>query len=84
MPASSGPRDHLRCRSSSLILQRELNVTGIRFPSGLGHRHQAGVERGQLQRLIRKAIQYAIENDRVSVTLVHKGNIMKFTERRLP
>ena len=32
------------------------------------------------QRLIRKAIQYAIENDRVSVTLVHKGNIMKFTE----
>ena len=32
------------------------------------------------QRLIRKAIQYAIEHDRVSVTLVHKGNIMKFTE----
>ncbi len=32
------------------------------------------------QRLVRKAIQYAIENDRVSVTLVHKGNIMKFTE----
>ena len=32
------------------------------------------------QRLVRKAIQYAIENDRVSVTLVHKGNIMKYTE----
>ena len=32
------------------------------------------------QRLIRKAIQYAIDTDRTSVTLVHKGNIMKFTE----
>ena len=61
------------------FLQRELGVTGIRFPasSGLGVKP---VSKEGSQRLIRKAIQYAVENDRVSVTLVHKGNIMKFTE----
>jgi isocitrate dehydrogenase len=60
-------------------LQRELHVSGIRFPasSGLGIKP---VSREGSQRLIRKAIQYAIDQDRVSVTLVHKGNIMKFTE----
>jgi isocitrate dehydrogenase len=60
-------------------LQRELNVKGIRFPasSGIGIKP---VSKEGSQRLIRKAIQYAIDNDRVSVTLVHKGNIMKFTE----
>jgi isocitrate dehydrogenase len=61
------------------FLQQSLNVTAIRFPdsSGIGIKP---VSREGSQRLIRKAIQYAIENDRVSVTLVHKGNIMKFTE----
>jgi len=60
-------------------LHREFNVTGIRFPasSGIGIKP---VSKEGSQRLIRKAIQYAIEDDRVSVTLVHKGNIMKFTE----
>jgi isocitrate dehydrogenase len=60
-------------------LQRELHVTGIRFPasSGIGIKP---VSKEGSQRLIRKAVQYAIDNDRVSVTLVHKGNIMKFTE----
>ncbi|MEP7246939.1 MAG: NADP-dependent isocitrate dehydrogenase [Gammaproteobacteria bacterium] len=60
-------------------LQRELKVTNIRFPasSGIGIKP---VSKEGSQRLIRKAIQYAIDNDRVSVTLVHKGNIMKFTE----
>jgi isocitrate dehydrogenase len=60
-------------------LQRELHVTGIRFPasSGIGIKP---VSKEGSQRLIRKAIQYAIDNDRVSVTLVHKGNIMKYTE----
>jgi isocitrate dehydrogenase len=61
------------------FLQRELRVTGIRFPasSGLGVKP---VSKEGSQRLIRKAIQYAVDNDRVSVTLVHKGNIMKYTE----
>src|SRR5262245_43762518 len=61
------------------FLHRELNVTGIRFPgsSGIGIKP---VSKEGSQRLIRKAIQYAVDNDRVSVTLVHKGNIMKFTE----
>jgi isocitrate dehydrogenase len=62
-----------------VYLQKEMGVTGIRFPasSGIGIKP---VSREGSQRLIRKAIQYAIDNDRVSVTLVHKGNIMKFTE----
>jgi isocitrate dehydrogenase len=60
-------------------LQKEFGVTGIRFPasSGIGIKP---VSKEGSQRLIRKAVQYAIDNDRVSVTLVHKGNIMKFTE----
>ena len=61
------------------FLQNELGVNKIRFPatSGLGVKP---VSREGTQRLVRKAIQYAIDNDRSSVTLVHKGNIMKFTE----
>lgn len=61
------------------FLQNELGVTKIRFPetSGIGVKP---VSREGTQRLVRKAIQYAIDNDRASVTLVHKGNIMKFTE----
>jgi isocitrate dehydrogenase len=61
------------------FLQDELGVTGIRFPSsaGLGIKP---VSREGSQRLIRKALNYAVDEDRKSVTLVHKGNIMKFTE----
>lgn len=61
------------------FLQREMKVTGIRFPdsSGIGIKP---VSKEGSQRLVRKAIRYAIDNDRVSVSLVHKGNIMKFTE----
>ena len=61
------------------FLQDEFGVKKIRFPetSGIGVKP---VSREGTQRLVRKAIQYAIDNDKPSVTLVHKGNIMKFTE----
>ena len=61
------------------FLLNTMGVTKIRFPesSGIGVKP---VSRDGTQRLVRKAIQYAIDNDRDSVTLVHKGNIMKFTE----
>jgi isocitrate dehydrogenase len=61
------------------FLQKEMGVKKIRFPesSGIGIKP---VSREGSQRLIRAAIEYAIANNRKSVTLVHKGNIMKFTE----
>ncbi|KUY73654.1 NADP-dependent isocitrate dehydrogenase [Burkholderia sp. RF4-BP95] len=61
------------------FLQEEMGVKKIRFPetSGIGVKP---VSTEGTERLVRKAIQYAIDNDRKSVTLVHKGNIMKFTE----
>jgi len=61
------------------FLQKEMGVTKIRFPetSGIGIKP---VSAEGTKRLVRKAIQYAIDNERDSVTLVHKGNIMKFTE----
>ena len=61
------------------FLQEEMGVTKIRFPetSGIGIKP---VSKDGTVRLVRKAIQYAIDQDRDSVTLVHKGNIMKFTE----
>ena len=61
------------------FLQNEMGVDKIRFPdtSGLGIKPIS--EQGTA-RIVRAAIKYAIENDRGSVTLVHKGNIMKFTE----
>jgi isocitrate dehydrogenase len=61
------------------FLQRELAVHAIRFPSSSGLGIKPVSKEGS-QRLVRKALRYAIDNDRVSVTLVHKGNIMKFTE----
>ncbi|MEK8088783.1 NADP-dependent isocitrate dehydrogenase [Thermithiobacillus plumbiphilus] len=61
------------------FLQQEMGVSSIRFPetSGIGIKP---VSSEGTKRLVRRAIQYAITNNRVSVTLVHKGNIMKFTE----
>src|SRR5215211_4783505 len=61
------------------FLRFEMGVNEIRFPasSGLGVKP---VSREGSARLVRKAIQYAIEYGRGSVTLVHKGNIMKYTE----
>jgi isocitrate dehydrogenase len=61
------------------FLINEMGVKKIRFPatSGIGIKP---VSSEGTERLMRKAIQYAIDNDRKSVTIVHKGNIMKFTE----
>ena len=61
------------------FLIKEMGVKKIRFPatSGIGVKP---VSSEGTHRLVRKAIQYAIDNDRKSMTLVHKGNIMKFTE----
>jgi isocitrate dehydrogenase len=61
------------------FLQQEMGVTKIRFPETSGIGIKPVSEEGT-KRLVRKAIQYAIDNERDSVTLVHKGNIMKFTE----
>ena len=61
------------------FLIKEMGVKKIRFPdsSGIGVKP---VSREGTQRLVRQAIQYAIDNDKPNVTLVHKGTIMKFTE----
>jgi isocitrate dehydrogenase len=61
------------------FLQKEMGVKKIRFPetSGIGIKP---VSKEGTERLVRAAISYALENNRKSVTLVHKGNIMKFTE----
>ncbi|MGA1323427.1 MAG: NADP-dependent isocitrate dehydrogenase, partial [Burkholderiaceae bacterium] len=61
------------------ILINDFGVKKIRFPetSGIGIKP---VSREGTERLVRKALQYAIDNDKPSVTLVHKGNIMKYTE----
>jgi len=61
------------------FLQKEMGVRKIRFPESSG----IGIKPISIEgsaRLVRAAIRYAIDNDRKSVTLVHKGNIMKFTE----
>ncbi len=61
------------------FLQNEMGVNKIRFPQSSGIGIKPVSEEGTA-RLVRAAIQYAIDNNRKSVTLVHKGNIMKFTE----
>ena len=68
-----------KCKKVVSFLQNEMGVNKIRFPetSGIGIKP---VSKQGTQRLVRAAIQYAIDNDKPSVTLVHKGNIMKFTE----
>ncbi len=68
-----------KARKLIAFLQNELGVTKIRFPetSGIGIKP---VSSEGTERLVRKSIQYAIDNDKPSVTLVHKGNIMKYTE----
>ena len=61
------------------FLQNEMGVDKIRFPnsSGIGIKP---ISQEGTARIVRAALQYAIDNDKPSVTIVHKGNIMKFTE----
>ena len=61
------------------VLQEQFGVTQIRFPSDVGLGVKPISKQGT-ERLVMQALDYAIKNDRSSVTLVHKGNIMKFTE----
>lgn len=61
------------------FLTDEMGVSSIRFVENCGIGIKP-VSKAGTERLVRKAIQYAIDNDRDSVTLVHKGNIMKYTE----
>ncbi|WP_374973882.1 isocitrate/isopropylmalate family dehydrogenase, partial [Spongiibacter marinus] len=61
------------------FMQEEMGVTKIRFPQECGIGVKPVSEEGT-KRLVRKAIQYTIDQDLPSLTLVHKGNIMKFTE----
>jgi len=73
------PADSNEAKKIIHFLQTEMGVKKIRFPDhcGIGIKP---VSREGTSRLVRRAIQYAIENQRDSVTLVHKGNIMKYTE----
>ena len=61
------------------FLQNEMGVKKIRFPENCGIGIKPMSEAGT-KRLVRAALEYVIDNDRDSLTLVHKGNIMKFTE----
>jgi isocitrate dehydrogenase len=73
------PADSSEAKKVIAFLQNDMHVKKIRFPEhcGIGVKP---VSREGTTRLVHAAIQYAIDNDKPSVTLVHKGNIMKFTE----
>ncbi len=73
------PADSPEARKVIHFLQTEMKVKKIRFPEhcGIGVKP---VSKEGTSRLVRRAISYALEQDRPSVTLVHKGNIMKYTE----
>jgi len=73
------PADSPEAKKVIQFLQDEMKVKKIRFPEhcGIGIKP---VSKAGTSRLVRSAIQYAIDNHRDSVTLVHKGNIMKYTE----
>lgn len=73
------PADSAEANRVISFLQKEMGVKKIRFPQHCGIGVKPVSKEGS-QRLVARAIQYAIDNNRTSVTLVHKGNIMKFTE----
>ncbi len=71
--------DSAEAKKVIAFLRDEMGVTKIRFPEACGIGIKPVSKQGT-ERLVRNALQYAIDNDKPSVTLVHKGNIMKFTE----
>ena len=73
------PADSAPAKKLIRFLREEMDVKDIRFPEecGIGVKP---ISREGSERFIRKAIQYAIDNNRKTVTLVHKGNILKYTE----
>lgn len=73
------PADSVEAKKVIEFLRNDMHVKKIRFPDhcGIGIKP---VSKEGTGRLVRRAIQYAIDQDKSSVTLVHKGNIMKFTE----
>jgi isocitrate dehydrogenase len=73
------PADSPQATKLIKFLKEELGVTKIRFSEGCGIGIKPVSKEGS-QRLVRKAIQHAIDNNLPSVTFVHKGNIMKYTE----
>ena len=73
------PSDSPEVRKLIQFLEKEMGVHEIRFPESSGIGIKPVSQEGS-SRLIRKAVRYAIDNHRSSVTLVHKGNIMKYTE----
>ncbi len=73
------PADSAEANKVINFLQQEMGVKKIRFPQHCGIGIKPVSQQGS-QRLAARAIQYAIDNERSSVTFVHKGNIMKFTE----
>jgi isocitrate dehydrogenase len=73
------PADSAEAHKVISFLQNEMQVKKIRFPEHCGIGVKPVSKQGT-ERLVMRAIQYAIDNQRPSVTLVHKGNIMKFTE----
>jgi len=73
------PADSPEAKKVIRFLREQMGVDHIRFPEHCGIGVKPVSEEGT-KRLVRKAIDYAIANDRESLTLVHKGNIMKFTE----
>ncbi|MDF2868382.1 MAG: icd, partial [Gammaproteobacteria bacterium] len=73
------PADSLEVKKVIAFLQAEMQVKKIRFSEHCGIGIKPVSKQGT-ERLVSKAIQYAIDHDKPSVTLVHKGNIMKFTE----
>jgi len=73
------PANSTEAKKVIQFLQQEMQVNKIRFTENCGIGIKP-VSKNGTERLVIKAIQYAIDHDKPSVTLVHKGNIMKFTE----